>query len=142
MSSLQDTPRSERLHIGLFGKRNSGKSALLNALTNQEVAVVSSVAGTTTDPVYKSMELHGIGPCVFIDTAGFDDEGKLGNLRIEQTLRAVERTDIEQIRHSGKRRSGNACNRAEDRPSSFAGQCQIETRYRANPSEHSGQDAG
>lgn len=94
MSSLQDTPRSERLHIGLFGKRNSGKSTLLNALTNQEVAVVSSVAGTTTDPVYKSMELHGIGPCVFIDTAGFDDEGKLGNLRIEQTLRAVERTDI------------------------------------------------
>ena len=94
MSSLQDTPRSERHHIGLFGKRNSGKSALLNALTNQEVAVVSSVAGTTTDPVYKSMELHGIGPCVFIDTAGFDDEGKLGNLRIEQTLRAVERTDI------------------------------------------------
>ena len=94
MSSLQDTPRAERLHIGLFGKRNSGKSALLNALTNQEVAVVSSVAGTTTDPVYKSMELHEIGPCVFIDTAGFDDEGKLGNLRIEQTLRAVERTDI------------------------------------------------
>ena len=94
MSSLQDTPRAERLHIGLFGKRNSGKSALLNALTDQEVAVVSSVAGTTTDPVYKSMELHGIGPCVFIDTAGFDDEGKLGNLRIEQTLRAVERTDI------------------------------------------------
>ncbi len=94
MSSLQDTPRAERLHIGLFGKRNSGKSALLNALTNQEVAVVSSVAGTTTDPVYKSMELHGIGPCVFIDTAGFDDEGKLGNLRIEQTQRAVERTDI------------------------------------------------
>lgn len=94
MSSLQDTPRAERLHIGLFGKRNSGKSALLNALTNQEVAVVSSVAGTTTDPVYKSMELHRIGPCVFIDTAGFDDEGKLGNLRIEQTLRAVERTDI------------------------------------------------
>lgn len=94
MSSLQDTPRAERLHIGLFGKRNSGKSALLNALTNQEVAVVSSVAGTTTDPVYKSMELHGIGPCVFIDTAGFDDEGKLGNLRIEQTLRTVERTDI------------------------------------------------
>ena len=94
MSSLQDTPRAERLHIGLFGKRNSGKSALLNALTNQEVAVVSSLAGTTTDPVYKSMELHGIGPCVFIDTAGFDDEGKLGNLRIEQTQRAVERTDI------------------------------------------------
>lgn len=94
MSSLQDTPRSERLHIGLYGKRNSGKSALLNALTHQEISVVSPVAGTTTDPVYKSMELHGIGPCVFIDTAGFDDEGELGNLRIGQTLRAVERTDI------------------------------------------------
>lgn len=94
MSSLQDTPRSERLHIGIFGKRNSGKSALLNALTHQEISVVSPMAGTTTDPVYKSMELHGIGPCVFIDTAGFDDEGELGNLRIGQTLRAVERTDI------------------------------------------------
>lgn len=94
MSSLQDTPRSERLHIGLFGKRNSGKSSLLNALTNQEMAVVSPVAGTTTDPVYKSMEIHGIGPCVFIDTAGFDDEGELGNLRVEQTLRAIDRTDV------------------------------------------------
>ena len=94
MSNLQDTPRSERLHIGLFGKRNSGKSALLNALTNQKTAVVSSVAGTTTDPVYKSMEIHGIGPCVFIDTAGFDDEGELGKLRIKQTIRALERTDI------------------------------------------------
>ncbi|MEE1232007.1 MAG: GTPase, partial [Phocaeicola sp.] len=62
--SLQDTPRANRIHIGLFGKRNSGKSSLINALTGQEVAVVSEYAGTTTDPVYKSMEIHGIGPCV------------------------------------------------------------------------------
>ena len=92
--SLQDTPRSNRTHIALFGKRNSGKSSLINAITGQEVSVVSDVAGTTTDPVYKSMEIHGIGSCVFIDTAGFDDEGELGNLRVKQTLKATERTDI------------------------------------------------
>lgn len=91
---MQDTPRANRLHIGLFGKRNSGKSSLINALTNQETALVSDVAGTTTDPVYKAMEIHGIGPCVFIDTAGLDDEGELGALRIRQTMRAMERTDI------------------------------------------------
>lgn len=92
--SLQDTPRANRIHIGLFGKRNSGKSSLINALTGQEVAVVSEYAGTTTDPVYKSMEIHGIGPCVFIDTAGLDDEGELGELRVRQTMRAMDRTDI------------------------------------------------
>ena len=70
--SLNDTPRAMRLHIGLFGRRNSGKSSLINALTGQHVATVSDVPGTTTDPVYKSMEIHGIGPVVFIDTAGFD----------------------------------------------------------------------
>lgn len=91
---MQDTPRANRLHIGLFGKRNSGKSSLINALTNQESALVSDVAGTTTDPVYKAMEIHGIGPCVFIDTAGLDDEGELGALRIRQTMRAMERTDV------------------------------------------------
>lgn len=91
---MQDTPRAYRLHIGLFGKRNSGKSSLINALTNQETALVSDVAGTTTDPVYKAMEIHGIGPCVFIDTAGLDDEGELGALRIRQTMRAMERTDV------------------------------------------------
>lgn len=91
---MQDTPRANRLHIGLFGKRNSGKSSLINALTNQETALVSDVAGTTTDPVYKAMEIHGIGPCVFIDTAGLDDEGELGALRIRQTMRAMERTDV------------------------------------------------
>ena len=91
---MQDTPRANRLHIGLFGKRNSGKSSLINALTNQETALVSDVAGTTTDPVYKAMEIHGIGPFVFIDTAGLDDEGELGALRIRQTMRAMERTDV------------------------------------------------
>lgn len=91
---MNETPRSERFHIGLFGKRNSGKSSLINALTGQEVAVVSPISGTTTDPVYKAMELPGIGPCVFIDTAGFDDEGALGELRVKKTMQVIERTDI------------------------------------------------
>ena len=89
-----NTPRSNRLHIALFGKRNSGKSSLINALTHQQTALVSPVAGTTTDPVYKAMEIHGIGPCVFIDTAGFDDEGDLGSQRIEMTRRTLQRTDM------------------------------------------------
>ena len=92
--SLNETPRGTRLHIGLFGKRNSGKSSLVNALTNQQISVVSDVAGTTTDPVYKSMEIHGIGPVVFIDTAGFDDEGELGGKRIMQTRNALDKTDV------------------------------------------------
>lgn len=92
--SLQATPSANRLHIGIFGRRNSGKSSLINALTGQETAIVSDVAGTTADPVYKHMEIHGIGPVTFIDTAGFDDTGHLGSLRVEQTRRAVERTDI------------------------------------------------
>ncbi|SDG10926.1 iron-only hydrogenase maturation protein HydF [Selenomonas sp. WCT3] len=92
--SLNDTPRANRLHIGLFGRRNSGKSSLINALTGQEIATVSDVPGTTTDPVYKAMELHGIGPVVFIDTAGFDDEGKLGELRVQKTEKASAETDI------------------------------------------------
>ena len=91
---MKETPRSERLHIGLFGKRNSGKSSLINALTGQEVAVVSPISGTTTDPVYKAMEVPGIGPCVFIDTAGFDDEGAVGELRVKKTMQVIERTDI------------------------------------------------
>jgi [FeFe] hydrogenase H-cluster maturation GTPase HydF len=92
--SLNSTPSANRLHIGIFGKRNSGKSSLINALTNQEVALVSDYAGTTTDPVYKAMEVRGIGACTFIDTAGFDDEGELGNLRIEKTKQAVLKTEI------------------------------------------------
>ena len=92
--SLQQTPNANRLHIGLFGKRNSGKSSIINALTGQNVAIVSDVAGTTADPIYKPMELHGIGPVVFIDTAGFDDEGKLGELRVAKTKSAMDKTDI------------------------------------------------
>lgn len=92
--SLNDTPRANRLHIGIFGNTNSGKSSLVNALTGQDTALVSEIAGTTTDPVYKAMEIHGIGPCVFIDTAGFDDTGSLGLLRIERTKDAMKKTDI------------------------------------------------
>lgn len=92
--SLQSTPSANRLHIALFGRRNSGKSSLINALTGQDTALVSDIPGTTTDPVSKAMELHGIGPCVIIDTPGFDDEGILGEMRIERTLKAIERTDI------------------------------------------------
>jgi [FeFe] hydrogenase H-cluster maturation GTPase HydF len=92
--SIQDTPRASRLHIGLFGRRNAGKSSLINALTGQEISLVSPVAGTTTDPVYKSFELAGVGPVVFIDTAGLDDQGDLGALRIQKTQEALEKTDL------------------------------------------------
>ena len=92
--NLTNTPSANRLHIALFGRRNSGKSSLINALTGQDTALVSDIPGTTTDPVSKAMELHGIGPCVIIDTPGFDDEGVLGEMRIERTLKAIERTDI------------------------------------------------
>lgn len=91
---LNDTPRANRLHIGIYGKRNSGKSSLINALTGQDIALVSNTPGTTADPVMKSMELHPVGPVVFIDTAGFDDEGKLGRLRVEKTKETLSKTDI------------------------------------------------
>lgn len=92
--SLTDTPNANRLHIALFGRRNSGKSSLINALTGQDIALVSDTPGTTTDPVTKAMEVHGIGACLFIDTPGFDDEGELGEMRISRTLKAIEKTDI------------------------------------------------
>ena len=92
--NLVHTPNANRLHIALFGKRNSGKSSLINALTGQDTALVSDTPGTTTDPVQKAMEIHGIGPCLFIDTPGFDDEGELGNRRIERTWKAVVKTDF------------------------------------------------
>lgn len=92
--SLTDTPNANRLHIALFGKRNSGKSSLINALTGQDTAIVSDTPGTTTDLVSKAMEIQGIGPCLFIDTPGFDDEGELGEMRIARTLKAIEKTDI------------------------------------------------
>lgn len=94
MATLNETPSSNRLHIGIFGKTNSGKSSFINAFTNQEVSIVADVAGTTTDPVYKPMEISPLGACVIIDTAGFDDESELGTKRVEKTKLAVEKTDI------------------------------------------------
>lgn len=91
---MQKTPKGFRLHIGIFGRRNVGKSSLLNALTQQEVSIVSESAGTTTDPVEKAMELLPIGPVLFIDTAGIDDLGALGSLRKARTYQVFERTDV------------------------------------------------
>jgi [FeFe] hydrogenase H-cluster maturation GTPase HydF len=90
----QKTPNASRLHIGIFGKVNSGKSTLLNALTSQEVALVSEKKGTTTDPVYKAMEINGLGPVVFIDTAGYEDSSDLGIKRIEKTKEVAKKTDM------------------------------------------------
>ena len=91
---MLSTPKANRLHIGIFGKRNAGKSSLLNALVNQEISIVSDIAGTTTDPVEKTMEFLPLGPVVFIDTAGIDDIGDLGEQRIEKTKKIFDRTDI------------------------------------------------
>lgn len=91
---MNETPRGNRLHISVFGIRNAGKSSLINALTNQNLSLVSDAPGTTTDPVYKSMELLPLGPVIFIDTAGIDDQGELGLLRVDKTKEALEKTDI------------------------------------------------
>jgi [FeFe] hydrogenase H-cluster maturation GTPase HydF len=93
-TTLNQTPRGSRLHIAIFGRRNAGKSSLINALTNQNIAIVSDVPGTTTDPVYKSMEILPIGPVVIIDTAGIDDIGDLGILRIEKAYNVLAKTDL------------------------------------------------
>ncbi len=90
---MNDTPSGERIHIGFFGRRNAGKSSVVNAFTNQELAVVSDTPGTTTDPVYKSMELLPMGPVMIIDTPGFDDEGALGEMRIKKTSQVLNKTD-------------------------------------------------
>ena len=92
--SLNSTPQSVRVHIGIFGKRNAGKSSVINAITNQEAAIVSDVLGTTTDPVFRPMEILPIGPCVLIDTAGLDDVGELGKLRINKSMDVLDKTDI------------------------------------------------
>lgn len=92
--TLNETPSANRLHIGIFGKTNSGKSSFINAFSGQKVSIVADVEGTTTDPVYKAMEIYPLGPCVLIDTAGFDDKGELGALRIEKTELAAQKTDL------------------------------------------------
>ena len=92
--SLNNTPSSERIHIGIFGKRNAGKSSIINSLTGQSLAIVSDVKGTTTDPVLKAMELLPLGPVVMIDTPGLDDEGELGKLRIQKAYQILNKTDI------------------------------------------------
>ena len=91
---MNEAPKSNRTHIGIFGRRNAGKSSLINALTGQDMAIVSHEPGTTTDPVEKAMELHPIGPVVFTDTAGFDDDGELGRKRTEKTKKATDSSDI------------------------------------------------
>ena len=92
--SLNSTPNAERLHIAFFGLRNAGKSSLVNAVTGQELSVVSDIKGTTTDPVSKAMELLPLGPVLITDTAGFDDEGILGELRIKKTAETLRKTDV------------------------------------------------
>ncbi|ABX42449.1 [FeFe] hydrogenase H-cluster maturation GTPase HydF [Lachnoclostridium phytofermentans] len=92
--SLNETPLAERIHIGIFGKRNAGKSSLLNALTGQNIAIVSDVLGTTTDPVLKTMELLPLGPVVFIDTPGFDDDSLLGKDRVEKSFQMLRKTNL------------------------------------------------
>lgn len=92
--SLHTTPRGDRIHIALFGRRNAGKSSVINALTGQQLAIVSDVKGTTTDPVYKAMEILPLGPCMLVDTPGLDDEGELGASRIQRAMRVLDTTDI------------------------------------------------
>jgi len=94
VNKMQNTPRGMRLHIGIFGRRNAGKSSILNKLIKQDISIVSEIAGTTTDPVEKAMELLPLGPVLFVDTAGIDDEGSLGELRIKKTRKIFDRIDI------------------------------------------------
>lgn len=91
---MNKTPLSNRMHIGIFGRRNAGKSTLINAITGQDIAIVSEIPGTTTDPVYKAMEIHDIGPVVIIDTGGIDDEGAIGKMRVEKAYKILNKTDV------------------------------------------------
>lgn len=111
---LNETPSSERVHIGFFGRRNAGKSSLVNAVTNQELAVVSDKPGTTTDPVTKAMELLPLGPVVIIDTPGFDDEGELGELRVKKTSQVLNRVDCAVLVTDSTRELGECENQLID----------------------------
>ena len=121
--TLNETPGGNRLHIGIFGRTNSGKSAFINAFTKQEVSIVADVAGTTTDPVYKAMEVHPLGPCIIIDTAGFDDEGELGARRVEKTRLAAEKTEIAVILISGEESAGGASDVREEKHDRSGASC-------------------
>ncbi|HHX49852.1 MAG TPA: [FeFe] hydrogenase H-cluster maturation GTPase HydF, partial [Clostridia bacterium] len=99
---MQETPKANRLHIAIFGRRNAGKSSLINALAGQELALVSPVPGTTADPVYKAMELSPLGPVVLIDTAGLDDEGSMGELRVKKTRETLNQADLALLVFSGE----------------------------------------
>ncbi len=105
---LNDTPSGERVHIGFFGRRNAGKSSVVNAITGQQIAIVSNTPGTTTDPVFKSMELLPLGPVEIIDTPGIDDEGELGEMRIRRTRQVLGKTDIAVLVVDGEKGMGNA----------------------------------
>lgn len=93
-TTLNETPSSDRIHIGIFGKTNSGKSSFINALTGQNISIVSDLKGTTTDPIYKAMEINPLGACILIDTAGFADDSVLGEKRLEKTKLAIEKSDL------------------------------------------------
>ena len=108
---MNQTPMSERVHIGFFGKRNAGKSSVMNAVTGQDIAVVSEVKGTTTDPVYKSMELLPLGPAVMMDTPGIDDEGGTGRLKSQKELAGPEQDGCCGARH--RRNCGRLAGRRE-----------------------------
>ena len=106
-ATWNETPSANRLHIGVFGKTNSGKSSFINAFTGQEVSIVADVAGTTTDPVYKAMEIYPMGPCTIMDTAGFADESTLGEQRVERTRLAAQKTELGIIVISANTDSGD-----------------------------------
>ena len=110
-NTLNQTPSANRTHIGFFGRMNAGKSSLINAFAGQQVSIVSGTAGTTTDVVHKSMEIHGIGPCVLLDTAGLDDSGELGLLRTGAARKAADRwysrREMQQSRRQKKRPPGS-----------------------------------
>ena len=115
MAELNETPRGNRIHIAFFGMRNAGKSTLVNAFTGQQVAIVSDVPGTTTDPVSKAMEILPLGPCLVTDTAGLDDVGELGEQRVRKSLDVLATTDIAVWVDSLAETTRNAESRKEDR---------------------------